>query len=170
MPECGASGVGRSSTPNRPSLERAARARYPLAVGAGGVGGGTLTSPTSRALGSCLCALCGQHEGARRGGSYCLGAGRSGWGARARLTALPCGVRPGSATHWLWVRGLWEWGPVTNPTARIPASWLDALWGPQECARGGASVAWMWCVWVGALLHARTPVLRACDRGLLPAG
>ena len=30
-------------------------------------------------------------------------------------------------------------GPVTNPTTRALASWLCALWGRQEGARGGAS-------------------------------
>ena len=35
LPGCGASGVGRSRTPNRPSMGRAAGARYPPAVGAG---------------------------------------------------------------------------------------------------------------------------------------
>ena len=29
------------------------------------------------------------------------------------------------------------WGPVTNPTARTLASWLCALWGRHEGARGG---------------------------------
>ena len=30
-----------------------------------------------------------------------------------------------------------EWGPVTNPIARALASWLCALWGRHEGARGG---------------------------------
>ena len=30
------------------------------------------------------------------------------------------------------------WGPVTNPTARALPSWLCALWGRHEGARGGA--------------------------------
>ena len=38
LPGCGASGVGRSPMPDRPSLGRAAGARHPLAEGAGGVG------------------------------------------------------------------------------------------------------------------------------------
>ena len=47
------------------------------------------------------------------------------------------GVRPGPTTHWLWVRGMWAWGPVINPTARTFASWLCALWGRHEGALGG---------------------------------
>ena len=33
--------------------------------------------------------------------------------------------------------GVRAWGPVTNPTARALASWLCALWGRHEDARGG---------------------------------
>ena len=34
--------------------------------------------------------------------------------------------------------GGWQvWGPVTNPTARALSSWLCALWGRHEAARGG---------------------------------
>ena len=40
MPRCGASGVGRSPTPDCPPSGRAAGAHYPLAVGAGGCGRG----------------------------------------------------------------------------------------------------------------------------------
>ena len=36
------------------------------------------------------------------------------------------------------------WGPVTSPTARALVSWLCALWGRHEGARGGAS-----CLGVG---------------------
>ena len=42
------------------------------------------------------------------------------------------------------MRGVRAWGPVTNPTARALASWLCALWGSHEGARGGAS-----CLGVG---------------------
>ena len=33
--------------------------------------------------------------------------------------------------------GVRAWGPVTHPTGRAPASWLWALWGRHEGARGG---------------------------------
>ena len=65
LPGCGASGVGRSPTPDCLSSGRAAGAHYPLAVGAGGVQAwGPVTNPTARALASWLCALWGRHEGA----------------------------------------------------------------------------------------------------------
>ena len=45
LPGCGASGVGRSPTPDCPPSRRAAGAHYPLAVGVGGCGCGD-PSPT----------------------------------------------------------------------------------------------------------------------------
>ena len=168
-PGCGASGVGRSPTPDRLSLRRAAGARYPLAVGAGGVWG-PVTKPTARALARWLGALWGRREGARGGGVSCLGVGRPVWGALSRPTSRLWGVWPGPAVHWLWVRGFWVWRPVTNPTARALASWLCALWGRQEGAPGGACCAWVCSVRCGALLHPRPPVLGACGRGPLPTG
>ena len=64
------------------------------------------------------------------------------WGVRGRALSHPrplvrSGVRPGPTTHWLCVRGVRAWGPVTNPTARALASWLRPLWGRHEGARGG---------------------------------
>ena len=47
LPGCGASGVGRSPTPNCPPSGRAAGAHYPLAPGAGGCGRGTRHQPHS---------------------------------------------------------------------------------------------------------------------------
>ena len=54
-PGCGAPGVGRSPPPDRPSLGHAAVARYPLAVGAGGVG--VVTSHEPYSARSCELAL-----------------------------------------------------------------------------------------------------------------
>ena len=50
LPGCGASGVGRSPTPDCPPSGRAAGAHYPLAVGAGGCGRGDPSSTPQRAL------------------------------------------------------------------------------------------------------------------------
>ena len=57
-------------------------------------------------------------EGRPGGGASCLDVGRPKLGALPRPTAHPGGMRPGHATQWLWVRRVWAWGPVTNPTAR----------------------------------------------------
>ena len=50
LPGCGASGVGRSPTPDCPPSGRAAGAHYPLALGAGGCGRGDLSPTPRRAL------------------------------------------------------------------------------------------------------------------------
>ena len=89
LPGCGASGVGRLATPDRPSLARAAGARYPLAAGAGGVSVETCQQPHS----VCFCEVAlrvgGRPEGDRGGGVSCLGVWRPGRGAHPRPTACP---------------------------------------------------------------------------------
>ena len=98
---CGASGVGCSPTPNRSSLGCAARAHYPLAVGAGAVGVGTCHPPhRARSCELAFGAVGAARGRPRGGGATCLRVGRPGWGALPRPTARPWGVRPGPATHW----------------------------------------------------------------------
>ena len=80
------------------------------------------------------------------------------------------GMRPGPTTHWLWLRGVRVWGPVTNPTARPLASWLCALWGRHEGVRGGHLL--LGC---GASGNGRSSIpdhssFRACGWGPLPTG
>ena len=64
------------------------------------------------------------------------------WGARGRalshprLPALWAGCR-GPLTTGCGCGGVRAWGPVINPTARALASWLCALLGRHEGARGG---------------------------------
>ena len=64
------------------------------------------------------------------------------WGVRGRalshprLPALWAGCRSPLPTG-CGCGGVPAWGPVTNPTARALASWLCALWGRHESARGG---------------------------------
>ena len=138
---CGASGVERSPTPDRPSLGRAAGVRYPLAVGAGGVGVGTRHLPQSACCPELALRAVVAARGRRGGGgAWCLCVGRPGLGALPRPTARPRGVRPGPTSHWLWVQGVRARGPVTNPTARALASWLCALWGRHQGAPRGRLV------------------------------
>ena len=66
------------------------------------------------------CELASRAVGAARG---CPGEAPLAWvsGLRGQALCHPrqvvlWGVRPGPTTHWLWVRGLRAWGPVTNPT------------------------------------------------------
>ena len=115
LPGCGASGVGRSPTPDRPSFRACGRGPLPTGCGCGGCGRGDPSLPHSAR--SCDLAL--RAVGAARG--------RPGgaplawvWGVRGRALSHPrlpvlSGVRPGATTHWLWVRGVRAWRPVTTP-------------------------------------------------------
>ena len=64
------------------------------------------------------------------------------WGVRGRalpqprLPALWAGCR-GPLPTGCWCGGVRAWGPVTSPIARALSSWLCALWGRHEGARGG---------------------------------
>ena len=97
------------------------------------------------------------------------------WGVRGRALSLPrlptlwAGCR-GPLPTGCGCGGERAWGPVTNPTARALSSWLCALWGRHEGARGGAPPAWVWGVRGRALSHPRLPALWAGCRGQLPTG
>ena len=123
LPGCGASGVGRSPTPDCPPSGRAAGAHYPLAVGVRGCGRGD-PSPTLQRAGF---ACCGGGMRVPGGGASCLGVGRPGSGALQPPTARPLGGLPGPTTHWLWL-----WGGAGLGTRHQPHSAL-AL-----CAVGAA--------------------------------
>ena len=119
---------------------------------------------------SSRCALWGWHEGARGGAPFAWV-----WGVWGQALSHPrplvlSGVRPGPTTHWLLVPGMRAWGPVTNPTARAPASWLCALWGRHEGARGGCLVPGSGASGVGRSPTPDHSSSRACGRGPLPTG
>ena len=95
------------------------------------------------------------------------GGGPLAWvrGIRGRALSQPrppvlWGVRPGPSTRWLRVLGVRAWGPVTNPTARALASWLCALWGRFEGARGGRFLPGCGASGIG-----RSPTSTACHLG-----
>ena len=97
------------------------------------------------------------------------------WGVRGRALSHPrplvlSGVRPGSTTLWLSVRGVQACGPVNNPTARTLASWLCALWGRHEGARGGRLLPGCGRSGVGRSLTPDRSSFRACGSGPLPTG
>ena len=79
--------------------------------------------------------------------------------ALSHVRHRPWGVRPGPATHWLWVQGPWASGPVTYPKARSCKLVVRAVGAVRGGPGGRASVAWVWGVWGWALSHARPPVL-----------
>ena len=129
-----------------------------------------VTHPSARALASWLCALLGRHQGARGGGASCLCVGRPGSSALPPPDRSSMGVRPGTTTHWLWVRGGWVWKPVSSPTARALASWLWALWERHEGARGGRLLPVCGASGVGRSLSPDRLSFGACCRGPLPTG
>ena len=90
-----------------PALWAGCRGPLPTGCGCGGVRAwGPVTNPTACALASWLCALWGRHEGARGGGTSCLGVGRPGSGALPAPIARPLGGLPGPTTHWLRMQGV----------------------------------------------------------------
>ena len=164
LPGCGASGVGRSPTPDCPPSGRAAGAHYRLAVGAGGSGRGDPSPAPRRALLRAGFARCGGGTRAPRGGAPPAWW----WGVRCRALSHPrlpalwagCG---GPLPTGCGCGGVRAWRPVTNPTARALASWLCALWGRHEGARGGAS-----CLGVGRPGSGALPPRTARPLGGLP--
>ena len=92
------------------------------------------------------------------------------WGVRGRalsnpqLPALWAGCR-GPLTTGCGCRGVRAWGPVTNPTARALSSWLCALWGRHEGARGGGGAS---CLVVGRPVSGALPPRSAHPLGGLP--
>ena len=151
LPGCGASGVGRSPSPDCPPSGRAAGAHYPLAVGGGVRAWGPVTNSTARALASWLCALWGRHEGAR-GGRLLPGCGASGVGRSPypdNLSSRACGRGPLPMGRGCGVRA---WGP-------------GCPWHLVSC-RGSACVvrasrvrSTRWPLWLGT-----------CPRALVVAG
>ena len=133
--------------------ERAARVPRPVCPGCGQCGCGDPAPAPQRAPLRAGVARCGGGGGASPGGvpsAILWGV----WGQALPLLRLPAlsagcrgsrplvlsGVRPGPTAHWLWVRGVRVWGPVTNPTARA----LACFGGSMRVPGGGAS-----CLGVG---------------------
>ena len=169
LPGCGASRVGRSPTASRPSLGRAARARYPLAVGAGGMGVETPHQPHS--VRSCVLALrvVGAARGRREGALLVWVWGVRGWAIfHARLPVLgACGPDPlptGCACAGMGA------GPVTNPTAHVLRAGFARCRGGMRAPGRRVPLAWLWGVCGWAISHAPPPVLGACGLAPLPAG
>ena len=106
------------------------------------------------------------------GGGAAFALVRGVWGRALSHPRPPVlwGVRPGPTTHWLFVRGVWVWGPVTNLPARALASWLCALWGWHEDAWGGCLLRGCGASGVGRSPTPDRPSFGACGRGPLPSG
>ena len=159
LPWCGASGVGRFSTPD-----------YPLAVGARGCGRGDPSPTPQRALLRAGFARCGGGTRAPGGCASCLGVGRPEAGPLPPPTARSLGGLPGLTTHCLWVRGDAGVGTRHQPhSARSCELALRAIGAARE-RPGGAPSAWVCGVRGRALSHPRLPALWAGCRGPLPTG
>ena len=170
LPGCGASGVGRSPTPDCPPSGQAAGAHYQLAVGAVGCGRGDPSPNPQRALLQAGFARCRGGTRAPGGGASCLGVGLPGSGALPPPTARPLGGLPGPTTHWLWVRGGEGVGTRHQPhSARSCELALRAV-GAARGRQGGAPLAWVWGVRCRAPSDRRLPALWAGCRGPLPTG
>ena len=133
LPGCGASGVGRSPTPDCPASGRAAGAHYLMAVNAGGCGRVDPSPTPQRALLRAGFARCGGGTRAPGGGASCLDVGRPGSGALPPPTARPLGGLPGPTTHWLRVRGAAGVGTRHQPHSARSC----VLSGRHKGARGG---------------------------------
>ena len=97
------------------------------------------------------------------------------WAVRGQALSHPrplvlSGVRPGPTTHWMWVRGVRQGGPITKPRARALASRLCALLGRHEGAKGGRLLPGCGASGVGRSPAPDHLSFRACVRGPLPTG
>ena len=169
-PGCGESGDRRSPTPDLSSFRACGQGGLPTGCGCGGCGRGDPSSTPQRALLRAGLARCGGGMGVPGGGTSCLGVGRPGSGALPTPTTRPFGRAAGAHYPLTVGAGLRAWEPVTNPTARALASWLCALWGRHEGARGGAPLAWVWGVRGWALSHPRPLVLSGVRPGPTTTG
>ena len=166
----GRPGSGALPAPTTGPFGLAAGAHYPLAVGAGAAGVETRHQPQSARSSELALRAVGAARG-RPGGAPLAWV----WGVWGRTLSHPrplvlLGVQPGPTTHWLWVRGVRAWGPVTSPGARAPASWLCALWGRHEGARVGRLLPGCGASGVGRSPTPDHSSFRACGRGPLPTG
>ena len=170
LPGFGASEDGRSPTLDLSSVRACGRGPLPTGCGWGGCGLGDPSSTPQRALMRAGFACCGGGMRVPGGGASCLGVGRPEMGALPPPTSRPFGCEAGSTTAWLLVPGVRAWGPLTNPTARAPASWLCALWGRHEGARGGRLLPACGTSGDGLSPTPDLSSVRACVLGPLPTG
>ena len=158
------------ATPDHSSFRACGRGPLPTGCGCGGCGRGDPSPTPQHALLRAGFARCG-------GSMRVPGGGTLAWVGGVRCRALshprplvPSGVQLGPTTHWLWVRGVQAWGPVTNPTARALASWVCALPGQHEGARGGRLLPGCRATRVGRSPTPDHLSFRACGQGPLPTG
>ena len=170
LPGCGASGVGRSPTPDRSSFEACGWGPLPTGCGCGGCGRGDQSETPPRALLRAGFARCRGGTRAPGGGASCLGVGCPGLGALPPPTARPLGRAAGA--HYPLAVGAGGVGAGTCQQTHIARSCelaLCAVGVTRGCpGRGGAPLA---CVWVVRGRASPTPdrsSLGACCRAPPP--
>ena len=170
LPGCGASGVGRSPSPDCPPSGRAAGAHYPLAVGAGGCGLGDPSPTPQSALLRAGFARCGGGSRAPGGGRLLPGCGASVVGRSPTRDCPPSGGAAGA--HYPLAVGAGGCGrgdlSLTPQRALLRAGFARCGGGMR--VPGGAPLAWVWGVRGRALSHPRLLALWAGCRGPLPTG
>ena len=171
LPGCGASGDGRSPTPNHSSFRACGQGRLPTGCGCGGCGRGDPSPTPQRALLGAGLARCGGGMRVPGGGACFPGCGASGDGRSPNpdlSSVRACGRGP--LPTGCGCGGSRAWGPVTNPTARALASWPCALWGRHEGAWGGHPLPWCGASGVGRSPYPDHWSFQVCGRGPLPTG
>ena len=164
LPGCGASGVGRSPTPNCPPSGRAAGAHYPLAVGAVGCGRGNASPTPQRALLRAGFAGYGGGTRAQEGGRLLSGCGASGVGHSPTPDCRPSG-QPAGAHQPLAVGagGCGRGDPSPTPQRALLRAGFARCGGGTRAPGGGAS-----CLGVGRPGSGALPPPTASPLGGLP--
>ena len=142
-----------------PVLGACGRSPLPTGCGCWGCRRGDPSPTPQRALSRAGFARHGGSMKAPRGGACCRRVGRLRLGALTRPTACPWGVRPGPATHWLWVRcagvgARLSWAPSPVPRfvpgcARfpgLPRPEAVVAWNLSSCRRSGGQGASLACL------------------------
>ena len=161
LPGSGASGVGRSPTPDCPPSGQAAGAHYLWVRGGAGMG----ARHKSHSARSCELALraVGVASGCP-GGRLLPGCGASGVRRSPTLDCPPLGGLPGPTTHWPWERGGAGVGTRHQPhSARSFKLGLRAVGAARGRPGGGAS-----CLGVGRPVSGALPPPTARPLGGLP--
>ena len=154
-------GVGRPGSGALPSptvrpLRRAARARYPLAVGAGSAGVGTRHQPHSARCCELALRAVGVGTGTTGGGGgapFIWVWGVRGWALSHARPPVHWGMRLGPTTHWLWVRGV-RCGlgdPPPTPQRALLQAGCARCQGGNRAPQGGASCLYLGRPGLGAL-------------------
>ena len=145
LPWCGASGVGRSPTPDCPPSGRAAGAHYPLAVDAGGHGRGDPSPTPQRALLRAGFARCVGGTRVPVGAASCLGVGRPGSGALPAPTARPSGGLPGCCACACPAWPGWAGRPPGRDLVRLtfPLAFLASLFACSAPSGLGLPCLWL---------------------------